>query len=301
MALDQKLLLANWNDLKYFLMLKRHRRLSLAAQRLGSTHVTVANRISALENALGTQLFIQDSKGFRLTKAGEKFALYAEQCERQLALALEDREKDAGTRSKIRVGVTEGLGDYYLSVRMARWAREQNIDVDFISLPKSTSISSREADISITLERPKGEFVIQRILTDYILGIYASPDYLDEYPPITRKEDLLGHLWIGYIESMMFTEALNYHKEISPDLTFSFNSTSIMAQQQAARAASGLSILPGYMAHNDGQLVRVLPRIRFVRRYWISTSRDLHRFHSVRETWKFILRSCKADQAVLNP
>lgn len=297
----QKLFLTNWDDLKYFLMLKRNSRLSLAAKSLGSTHVTVANRISALEKSLGVQLFIQDSQGFQLTKAGEKFALYAEECERQLTLALEDYEKDDDIRSKIRIGITEGLGDSYLSPRIAKWIRHQNIDMDFISLPRSTTITSREADISITLERPKGEHVIRRVLTNYTLGVYASPEYLAEHPPIVSKDSLTMHSWIGYIESMMFADELAYHKEISPKLNFIFKSTSIKSQQQAARAGLGLSILPDYMAYNDSCLSRVLPELDFLRQYWISTTRDLHRFHSVKLTWNFILRTCKSDQSVLNP
>ncbi len=296
----QKLFSTNWDDLKYFLMLMRTGRLSLAAKELGTTHATISNRISSLEKSLGIQLFIHGHHGFHLTQGGEKFARYAEECERQLTLALEDYSTDDRMRSKIRIGVTEGLGDNYLSLRIARWMRNQNLNVDFISLPKTTSITSREADISITLERPKGEYVIRRNLTDYTLGIYASPEYVTQHQRLLEEGQLADHLWIGYIDSMMFAKALNYHREISSELKFAFNSTSIRSQQQAARAGLGLSILPDYMVRGDLNLTRVFPWISFTRQYWISTTKDIHRFQAVKITWDYILRLCKLDQPIFN-
>ncbi|HET8790634.1 MAG TPA: LysR family transcriptional regulator [Modicisalibacter sp.] len=300
MSNDQKLFSTNWDDIKYFLMLKRQLRLTLTAKALGTSHVTVANRIASLEKSLGTQLFIQDGQGYKLTKSGSNFSQYAEELERHLILALESTERGNLARSKVRIGVTEGLGDNFLSSRIAKWMINEELEVDFISLPKSTSVTSREADISITLEKPVGEFVIRRILSDYTLGIYASHEYMNHHGPIDEREKLIKHTWIGYIESMMFTEELKYHYEISSNLDFIFNSTSIRAQQQAARAGLGLSILPDYMAKNDSCLVRVLPEIQFMRHYWISTNRDLHRFQAVNLAWDFILECCRCDRDLLH-
>ncbi|WP_440995008.1 LysR family transcriptional regulator [Arhodomonas sp. SL1] len=296
---EDKLFAMNWNDVKFFVALARHGRLTRAAKALGTTHVTVANRIAALEEALELQLVRQSGRGFELTKAGAEFFRYAEELERQLILGLEGSERDVRVRPKVRVGVTEGLGDNYLSPRIAAWMRGHALDVDFISLPKSTSVTSREADISITLEQPQGEYVIRRVLTEYLLGIYASRRYLDAHGPITSRAELEMHPWIGYIETMLFAEELKYHYEISSELNFIFQSTSIRAQQQAAREGLGLSILPNYMAKDDPRLVRVLPEVEFVRHYWISTNRDLHRFEAVSLVWDFIITQCAADQGLL--
>lgn len=301
MADEKKLFSANWDDLKFFLLLKRYGRLSVAARHLGTTHATVANRVSSLEKSLGVQLFIHDKDGFRPTKWGDKLASHAEECERQLALAFENPEENDQIRAKVRVGVTEGLGDFYLSSRIAQWMRRQNLEVDFISLPKLTNVTNREADISITLEKPKGEYVIRKHLTNYVLGLYASKDYISEHIVDNDRYFFRKHLWIGYIDGMIFSKALNYHTEMSKDLNFVFNSTSIMAQKQAAISGLGVAILPVYMAYDDNSLVRIRPDIRFVRHYWISTTKDIHRFEPVRLTWNFVLESCKADQSILNP
>ncbi|WOD06786.1 LysR family transcriptional regulator [Marinomonas sp. GJ51-6] len=124
------LLEINWNDLKYFLALWRYGRLSLAATKLGCTHVTIANRIEQLEKAIDTRLFYQNSKGFHLTKAGENLIPYAEKCERTLRLANENYRSGKEIRSKIRIGVTEGFSNYYLSDRLPIWVKGKDIDIE---------------------------------------------------------------------------------------------------------------------------------------------------------------------------
>ncbi|MES1931839.1 LysR family transcriptional regulator [Salinisphaera shabanensis T35B1] len=299
MTNETRLSTANWNDLKYFLAVARHRRLTRAAQVFATSRVTVGNRIRALETALDTQLFVQTGDGFMLTEAGNRLFRYAESVEGNLRLGLEVLGLPGATRSRVRLGVTEGLGDNYLSRRIAGWVPENSIQIDFISLPKSTTVTSREADISITLEQPVGEFVIRRLLTDYTLSVYATPEYLARHKPIRHRQQLVDHAWIGYIENMMFTGELKYHHEIASTLNFVFQSTTIGAQKEAALAGVGLSILPDYMAADDARLVRVLDDVQFVRHYWISTNRDLHRFAAVNKTWHFILNQVRGDRRLL--
>ena len=288
----------NWNDVKFFIALARFRRLSKAAGHLGTSHVTVANRISSLEETLGLKLFIQNRNGFELTKSGAIFYRHADELENALRLGLEEARVDEHTRPKVRIGVTEGVGDNFLATRVARWLKDQTLDIDFISLPKTTTVTSRRADISITLEKPKGENVILRVLTDYHLGIYASPDYLTEYGPVCQRKELESHPWIGYVDNILFSDELRYHHELSENLNFVFQSTTIRAQMEAAKEGVGLSILPEYMAKNDPGLVRVLPEIAFLRHYWISTNRDLHRFDGLLRAWNFIIDAFAREQSL---
>ncbi|OEY68062.1 hypothetical protein BG841_13150 [Marinobacter sp. X15-166B] len=291
--------MVNWNDIKYFIALARHQRLSKAAAILGTTHVTVSNRLLNIERSLGFKLFTQNEKGFKLTKQGITFFRYAKEIEHLLALGLEETAGDTNLRQKVRVGVTEEIGDTFLARRLTAWLADKNLDVDYISLPKTTTVTSRKADISITLEEPHGEHVIKKLLTSYILGVYASRKYLTKCGEIDRYEALEDHRWIGYIDEELFSDELKYHHEISNNLNFVFQSTSILAQREAARNGLGLSILPNYMAKTDKSLVRVLPDVEFVRQYWISTNRDLHRFDAVNTVWKFLLELFSKEQDLL--
>ncbi len=290
------LLTINWNDLKYFLALWRYKRLSLAATKIGCTHVTIANRVEQLEKAIGTKLFFQNSKGFHLTTAGENLIPYAEKCERTLRLANENYRNVQEIRSKIRIGVTEGFSNYFLSSRLPAWIKDQGIDIELISLAGSTFITSGEVDISITIGPQKGSNIIQKKLTDYTLGLFSTQDYLSNNDPIEKTSDLLNHHFIGYIEDQVFSDLLKYQGEISPNLNFIYKSTTIHTQHKAVNTGLGIGILPHFVAYGDPNITPVLPKTLLYRELWISTSKDLHKFRDLKLTWDFILNACAEEK-----
>lgn len=293
------LLKVNWDDIKFFLYLARHQRLTKVANLLDTSHVTVANRIAAFEDALDLQLFTRTPEGFILTKSGRKLLKYSESIEREFLHGIRENTRRSASRPTVRVGVTEGFGDYYLVKIITQAAIAASIDVDYISLPKMTNITSKTVDISIGLEKPDSEYVIRRKLTDYKLFICASKQYIKEHGIIDRAS-VQYHQWIGYIDHMLYTDELRYHKEISSSLNFIFRSTSIKAQLEATLLGAGLAILPKYMMYEHDSLVQVMPELEFKRTYWISSNYDLHRFEPLRIMWDSILAKSEQNQDMLN-
>ena len=108
----------DWNDLRFFLELQRSGRLLTAAQRLKTTHATVARHIEAIEKSLGTALFVQHAQGYELTPSGEALLKHAEAMENVALLAEDELTHRAAPLGKIRLGVAEGLGVMFLASRM---------------------------------------------------------------------------------------------------------------------------------------------------------------------------------------
>ena len=67
-----------WDDLRFFLGVCRHKTVSAAGQQLGVDHATVSRRIARLENALNTKLFEHRQTGFLPTGAGTRLQRMAE-------------------------------------------------------------------------------------------------------------------------------------------------------------------------------------------------------------------------------
>ncbi len=67
-----------WDDLRYFLALSRHRKLVGAAKSLSVDHTTVSRRVRELESVLNAQLFEKKETGFELTQSGKNLIAYAE-------------------------------------------------------------------------------------------------------------------------------------------------------------------------------------------------------------------------------
>ncbi|PYY83895.1 LysR family transcriptional regulator [Pseudomonas sp. TKO26] len=290
----------DWNDLRYFLELQRSGRLLTAARRLNTTHATVARHIEAVEQALGTALFVQQAQGYQLTPAGEALLKHAEAMENVALLAQEEITQSSAPLGKIRVGVTEGLGVKFLAGRMsALFERYPGLEVELVAVPRFVSILNREAEISIHLERPSADMLVTRKLTDYRLALYASQGYLDRAPSLRSREDLGRHAWIGYVDDLLFSQELMFLNQFCRNPQVVFHSTSVIAQQEAARSGLGIAVLPCYMAAADPQLVPLLPAESIQRAYWISTRRELHKSVRLRVVWDYLMELCAAQQQVL--
>lgn len=61
----------NWDNLRFFLALCREGSATGAGRSLGVNHTTVARRIRALEDNLGTRFFDHSRDGYEMTQAAE--------------------------------------------------------------------------------------------------------------------------------------------------------------------------------------------------------------------------------------
>lgn len=288
----------NWDDIKYFLALYRCRRLSLAAQKLGTSRATISNRIQSLEAALGIPLFRQEESGFFPSPAGIELLPIAEDVEKRLSLDYLGEHLQKLDIPMIRIGVNEGLSDNVIALTMAEFAKQQPTMIKLMTLPKNTNVATKEVDISITIQPSSNDLVLSKILTDYKLGIYSGTEYAKILPPHLEASQLGNFPWIGYIEELMYSESLLYHLELPEKIKFSFQSTSLNAQIQATIANLGLCILPCYIAENTSGLIRVFPEIGFKRTYWISTRRDIIGSKKLKEIWNFLVSRFKKDRSI---
>ena len=67
----------NWDDMRFFLALSREGSISAAGRSLGVNHTTVARRIAALEDVLGTRLFDRLPDGYEMTQSAEDLYRHA--------------------------------------------------------------------------------------------------------------------------------------------------------------------------------------------------------------------------------
>src|SRR5690606_22151805 len=203
MLINAQGLMLDWDGIRYFLEVARTQRVSAAAIRLGVRHTTVSRRIHALEHELATVLFDKSkSTGFTLTEEGIRFFAYAEKIEGTLLSAREDVSGQSQILSgHLRVGCTEGFGNYVLAPLMIDFQRRYPaITLDIMPVPRFISLSKREADIAISLERPqRGPYLCTKLM-DYSLKLYGAGTYLQSRPPIRSTDDLAEHSFIGYVE-----------------------------------------------------------------------------------------------------
>ena len=289
----------NWNDLRAFLATARSGRLTAAAARLGTDHTTVARRIAALEASLGARLFDRSPQGYALTPHGERLVPHAEKIESQaMRAAGEVGEADQAITGVVRIGAPEGFGSHVLAPLMGRLADlHPELEIQLVAIPGVLSLSKREADIAVTLSQPREGRLTARKLTDYTLGLYGAPAYLDAAPPLKVRADMERHRFIGYIDDLLYAPELDYME--APDVTIrvGLKSSSLIAQHQATLAGAGLCILPDFMAARDARLRRALSdRVRIERTFWLVTHADLTRLARIRAVTSLIVDAVRKDR-----
>ncbi|WP_426618470.1 LysR family transcriptional regulator [Pseudomonas rustica] len=293
----------NWDDLKFFLEVARTRKASTAAKRLAVDYTTVSRRISSLEAALGTLLFEKSrTSGFVLTAEGQRLLGYAESIESTLHMACEQVSGSGVALSgHVRMGCTEGFGSFFITPQLSHFVDAYPaISVDILPLPHFISLSKREADIVIALERPEHGLYVCCKLCDYRLQLYATQDYLDKHPPIRRPADLGKHQFISYVDDLAFSSELLYLANVLPGAHANLRSTSVIAQFVAAQQGRSLAILPCFLAAQDPRLLPVLPEeINITRQFWMYCREDLRKLKRITLLWDYIREVTEQNQGLL--
>jgi len=290
----------NWDDIRIFLGVARTGQILAAAKRLGLNHATVARRLTALEDSLGTRLFDRSTSGCVLTEAGSRFFDRAETME-AAALAAEadlgdDTPEISGT---VRIGAPDGFGVAYLAPRLGLLTRQHpGLTVQLVPVSRSFSLSRREADIAVTIDRPETGRLIAGKLVDYALGLYASKTYLAERGTPETPGDLSAHDLIGYVEDLLYSASLNYGTEFFKGWTARFEIASALGQTEAVKAGAGIGILHDFIARTDPSLVPVLPEMKLKRAYWMVTHESSRPLRHVAAVQDFLRDQVARDKAM---
>lgn len=289
----------NWDDVRIFLAVARQGQILGAARALALNHATVARRLTALEEALGARLFVRKTNGSDLSSEGERFLIHAERIESEMLAAREAAGADSGIAGTVRVGAPDGFGVAFLAPRIGELVeRHQGLRIELVPVPRTFSLSRREADIAVTLERPSEGRLVALKLTDYRLGLYASADYLERHGAPAALADLGRHRLVGYVEDLLFTASLDYTAEFLKDWRSSIAVSSAMGQTEAVRAGAGIGILHGFMARGDAVLVPVLPEHTLKRSYWTVVHEDLRMIRRVAVVAEFLSELVARERAI---
>ena len=297
----------DWDHLRFFAALAQTGTLAGAARVLGVEHTTVARRIQALEQHMGCPLFVREASGHRLNAAGQQLLPVAQAMEQAVRgmeqLSMPQASAAAEVAGMVRVGVPEGLGVQLLDAPLAQLAQQYpKLSIDLLALPRLMHLSRREADIVISLERPKRGTVVVSKLADYHLYLYGERQYLARRPLVRSSEDLRHHQFIDYVDDLLFTKELQLLAQIYKPRQYVFRSTSIAAQYAAVRAGAGLAVLPAFLADKDPLLQRVLPdTATFEKTFWMSMPQESRTVPRIQVVWRFLKGMAKPLEERLQP
>lgn len=293
----------NWDDLRFFLEVARTQRISTAGVRLGVEHTTVARRIRQLETSLNTVLFEKSrASGFTLTQAGLDLLRYVEKMESHLLSAKEQVSSLGDSLSgHLKIAATEGFGSFVLTpIAMQFQTLYPGITLDVMPFQRFVSHSKRETDIVISIERPaRGPYIGGKI-ADYALKLYATHDYFEKMPAITKLADLVHHRFIAYIDEMIISNELRYVDDVIPNDRIIFRSNSVVAQMRACLQGKAMAVLPCFMAESQPLLKSVLDNEYTIKRsFWMYYHEDLRNLKRIEVFSRYVKQMMEQNKAFM--
>lgn len=248
------------DDLLILLEVSRTGRFTAAAETLGLNHTTVSRRISALERSLGGHVLVRASGGWELTDLGLRAVAAAEEVARALS-ALEGNDDGASRLSGVvRMSATDGFSAYIAAPAFARLRRDHpRLSVEIVAATRRASQTRSGLDLEVVVGRPQVHRAEAIRLGEYMLGLYASREYLADYGTPSTITEVLEHPLVYFIDSMLQVDSLDAPRRLLPSMKDSLSSTNVFVHVEATRAGAGIGLLPCFMANLHPDLVRLLP------------------------------------------
>ncbi len=236
----------NWDDLRFLVVIGREGTLAGAARRLKVDQTTVARRLRALEDALGTPLFERSDGRWQPTATGARVLERATRIEEDVAGLT--RIADAGRpgiHGSVRITSVGAIIAEWLVPRLPDlYARHPGLDVALVGSNDNLNVARREADIAIRLARPEtGDFVIRK-LADVGFAVYA--------PAAGEPPDA----WVCYDEDLAHTPEMRWLAPRLADSRVRLRSNGVEALTRAVAAGIGQAVLPCFIADTHPGLTR---------------------------------------------
>lgn len=282
----------NWDDLRFFLALSREGSVSGAGRALGVKHTTVARRIRALEERIGTRLFDRLPNGYAMTQAAENIFAHALEME-ALAQAV-DREvfgQDTELAGPLKLTVAHDAANLLIVPKLRAFAETYpHIDLQLLTTTGLVDLAVREADIAVRLTAKPPDYLVGREVMRLQHGVYGTTRTLRKFSDpvnvILFRSDTDHPPWV--------TENFPNARIV---LRVDNDVTSMAA---ATRNHLGLSRMPCYIGDSDPGLRRLDVLLKPSDwGIWVLSHVDLRATARVRVCREFLLETIEQQRSLI--
>jgi len=281
----------NWNDLRYVLALAREGSVSGAGRALSVEHTTVARRITALENQLGSRLFDRLPTGYVMTPVAEKLYPHAISMEELVQIA--DREvfgMDAQLSGNLKLTASYDVFSRLVTPRLEHFTRQYpGIELELLSSTNLADLAGRQADIALRLSPNPPEYLIGRKVSPLGHGIYASSKYLKR----KRSNDSVI-LWEHDHKSPEWME------DHFPSARVAIKANEISSMAEGIRNHLGIGRLPCYVGDSEPTLRRLDLNMKpSTWGIWVLSHVDLRSTARVRACREFLIAALEDQKELI--
>ena len=280
----------NWDDLRFFLAVCRHGSVTGAGKELGVTHTTVARRIAAFEESVGTRLFDRTRDGYGMTQSAED--IYQRAVEVEASLVDIERSvfgRDAALKGPLKLTAPSHLATTLIAPCLPELqARHPGIDVQLLTTNALLDLDARQADLALRITRNPPDYLVGRKIVPLQLGVYASVGYLDHHEG--------PHHLLQYINYDDYA----WDEKFFPDGRVVLRTDGVSTLFAAVRSGLGLGWIPCFYGDSHPELRRIdLPLPPTDWGLWILNHVDLRGTARVRAVREFLIEAIMAERELM--
>jgi DNA-binding transcriptional LysR family regulator len=252
------------DDMRIFVATVDAHNFTAAAKRLALSKQFVSRRVMALEEALGVQLLIRNTRKLAVTELGQEFYERA----RRILGEVEDAEqamslRRAGPRGLLRVSAPMSFGMMHLSPLVANFLREHDdVRFDMELSDRTVDVVGEGFDMAIRIGTLPDSTLIAQKLVDVRMVACCSPGYVRRRGAPRHPAELARHSCLlyghgGVVSWDFVVDGVSKGFEVEGPLRA--NNGELI--RDAAVAGLGIVRLPDFIvaeALAGGQLVTVL-------------------------------------------
>lgn len=263
------------DDLLILRAVARSGRFTSAAAELGLNHTTVSRRIAALEKALGGRVLARSAAGWEPTELGSRAVAAADSVAAAVLQLTSGNDGAAALSGVVRLSATDGMSAYIIAPAIARLQRSHpQLRVEIVATTRRASQQRSGLDLEVVVGEPQVHRARAEPLGDYIPGLYAAEDYLARTGTPRTLAAVMRHPLVYFVDSMLQVDELDMPRRLLPAMRDSISSTNVFVHVEATRAGAGVGLLPGFMAGQHEDLVRLVPGFSERLSYWLVVRPD---------------------------
>lgn len=173
----ERLRLPTFQQLRAFEAAARHQNFSRAADELHLTHGAISHQVRALEEGLGTLLFVRNGRQVKVTADGLKFAQLLGKCFADIASAA-DALRPGRSGKRLTVSAIPSFAARWLAPRLGQFI-DLHPDIEVV-LQASSQLQDLERDaIDVGIRFGRGRYpslAVERLMGDVYYPV-VSPEY----------------------------------------------------------------------------------------------------------------------------
>lgn len=237
--------------------------ISSAARMLGIDKASVSRQLRELEDQLGVHLLHRSGQTSTLTEIGQSVYAHAARLIDEVESAVGEaecaRDMPVGV---LTVSTSVAFGKQLLLKSLIEFTRENpKIEIELCLLDRFVHATEEGFDVLLRICKEPPEDMVAHRLADIRYVIVATPEVLQQGPPVREPPDLaMRHcLFYGFKHRKSTWKFRRSDRSSSVDVSTSLSINSGEAIREAALAGCGVALLPSFVVCDDIDSGRLRP------------------------------------------